>query len=149
LTTYTVTQTVAPSAGATASASPTGPITVPTNAIIDFDCATESPDQSITLGGSGGPVWTFQVQCLGDYVGDKIDLAAPTVYSFHDCLQACATYNYYTGNNTGCVAVEFNANLTAIVPDHFGNCFLKAYSAPLGTGIGPLAAAATLVSSPA
>jgi hypothetical protein len=146
--TTTITQTVtAPSSSPTGTA--TALIHVPTNGVLDFNCSTQQTTQSVTI---GTDTWTYDLTCSADFNGDAIDLAAPTVYSFSDCIKACSTYSYYTQNVTGCVGVAFNANLTYEVPRNFGNCFLKTYL-PAKTTIyatfDPLMVAAAVVASPA
>ena len=57
--------------------------------------------------------------------GSALDLMGVYVYTFTDCVNACANYNdnSTTGNhgNSTCYAVSFNFALAADV----GNCWLK------------------------
>ncbi len=119
-------------------------IKVPTQGVLDFDCGKMSMKrQLVTLGASS---WGFDVNCMMDFVGPGVDLAGMTVYSFGDCIKACAMFNNFARNNT-CLGVFFNANLTTSLPMFDGNCFLKAYL-PQMSPERDLAAAASLVSSP-
>ncbi|KAK0744321.1 hypothetical protein B0T21DRAFT_380643 [Apiosordaria backusii] len=119
-------------------------ITVPRLGLIDFDCGRVALSrQIITLGTNS---WSFDVNCMMDFVGPGVDLTGMTSYTFEDCIKACAIYNNMARNNT-CVGVHFNANLTRIVPRVGGNCWLKGYL----PGMSPemdIAAVAVLVSSP-
>ena len=51
------------------------------------------------------------------------------VYTFKDCMNACASYNQYTKEvfnaNTTCFGVSYDLNMNATVA---GNCWLKAYN---------------------
>ncbi|KAK0615589.1 hypothetical protein B0T17DRAFT_510177 [Bombardia bombarda] len=119
--------------------------TVPTEGLLDFDCPqTAKSRQIVNLGSSP---WGFEVKCKSDYIGSNIDIAGMTTYSFTDCITACALFNSFAGNNT-CVGVYFNGNLTALLPDHHGNCFLKSYLPTPSLDLGSLSATASLVSSP-
>jgi hypothetical protein len=121
---------------------------VPTSGVLAFNCSSLDTTQSITINGA---TWTYNLHCGDDYTGQRIDLAAPTVYSFNDCLKACSTYSLFTQNSTGCVGVAFNANLTNFVPRFYGNCFLKTYLGQLSTESppDPNQVAAALIASPA
>lgn len=93
--------------------------------LLKLDCPRlNNTKQTITLGG-GAPAksWTFTPYCSADY-NDVKDIGAFIAYSFRDCLQACASMNLNAGKNV-CLGVEFNADMKSIIPDNYGNCFLK------------------------
>ena len=103
----------------------TGAFEAPTNVVLKLDCPNlNNTKQTITLGG-GSPAksWTFTPYCSADY-NAVTDIGAVVVYSFRDCLQACASMNFNAGKNV-CLGVEFNADMKNIVPGNYGNCFLK------------------------
>lgn len=62
-----------------------------------------------------------------DFGEQVLDLMGVYVYTFTDCVNACATYNdkRMTGNhgNSTCYSVSYNFALTA----HEGNCWLKGH----------------------
>ncbi|KAI1114777.1 hypothetical protein F5Y14DRAFT_412788 [Nemania sp. NC0429] len=114
--TTTVTKTV--NAGAS-STTTTGGLVVPTG-ILALDCPNLSgTSQTIQL---GSKAWVFEAACGIDHRGG--DIAAVIVYSFHDCLQACAAHNYFSNDNT-CTHITFTANQTEEIPKDYGNCWLK------------------------
>ncbi|KAI0003427.1 hypothetical protein F4779DRAFT_602046 [Xylariaceae sp. FL0662B] len=112
----TVTATIA--AEATGTSTATAGLTVPTG-VLKTDCPDLDSNQVVTLGGKS---WTFAATCGTDYVG--ADFGAAIVYSFRDCLQACAAHNHFSGADA-CLAIAFNANQTSEIPTHYGNCWLK------------------------
>ncbi|TGJ82604.1 hypothetical protein E0Z10_g6165 [Xylaria hypoxylon] len=114
-----VTMTVTAAAVTTRSATSTsGPLVVPTG-VVKLDCPGLTDDMAISLGTDS---WVFTPTCDLDYSGS--DFAAVIVYSFHDCLQACAAHNYFSGEDE-CTAVTFRADQTKNIPTHYGNCWLK------------------------
>ncbi|KAI8629075.1 hypothetical protein F5Y19DRAFT_89313 [Xylariaceae sp. FL1651] len=140
--TVTVTATAA-AADLTASSTVAAPIVVPTG-VVKLDCPNGLNDNiAITL---GSDMWVFTPACNIDYTGS--DFAAVIVYSFHDCLQACAAHNHFSGKNE-CTALSFRANQTEEIPINYGNCWLKSGS-PKGNAVSGadenLAAAAVLKS---
>lgn len=63
-----------------------------------------------------------------DGKGKVEDLERTIVYTFEDCMRYCADYNDDLGSgddDTKCRAVTYNSNLTSIVTNQDGNCFLK------------------------
>jgi len=124
----TITTTVATTITATAQATGSGGTATTSGLVVptaflkevcpDIDAGKQG-QQIITLGTKS---WRFEPTCGRDYQGD--DIGAVIVYSFHDCLQACAAHNYFSGKDE-CVAVEFWSDMAAAIPDHYGNCWLK------------------------
>ena len=116
-----------PSSGGNGSTSGTnnGAFVAPTDVVLKLDCpALNNTKQTITLGGgSPAKTWRFTPYCSADYNG-VTDIGAIVVYSFNDCLTACASMNLNAGKNV-CVGVEFNADMKNIIPGNYGNCFLK------------------------
>lgn len=74
------------------------------------------------------------------------DLGAAIVYSFEDCLRACASHNYYAGKDR-CVAVHFHADMPIAIGKYMGDCFLKKGTTNLMEGKGNLHITGTLVNS--
>ena len=131
-------------AGGGGSPTPTADgFTAPTDVRVALDC--QNIDKSNMVIQLGNMKSTFQVACNTDYSG-KIDILAVTVYSIQDCLKACASYNR-NSNSTNCAAVSFGANLTAVVPANFGNCFLKTGTGTSYTNKDASHVGATLVAS--
>lgn len=96
----------------------------------------------------GSQSWGFGVGCNQDLTGSEIDLASSIAYSFEGWLRSCAQTNRITKNDT-CVGVYFNGDLPLFMETYyFGNCFLKRYLAQPKSDTRPLAAIASLVSSP-
>lgn len=46
------------------------------------------------------------------------------VYTLHDCLQACVSFNHYADADN-CTAASFYANLAVAIPNNEANCFLR------------------------
>ena len=68
----------------------------------------------------------FDVFCESDLDGN--DWMGVFVYSFEDCIEACASFNYHqTNNGTGntCFGVAFAFDKHKDPQGLFGNCFLK------------------------
>jgi hypothetical protein len=70
-------------------------------------------------------------------------MLAVVSYSLRDCMKACASFNLNadnSGRDSGgperCARVVFNANLTVVVRDNFGTCFLKNSTSNLLPGSG-------------
>ncbi|KAI1075655.1 hypothetical protein F5B20DRAFT_558911 [Whalleya microplaca] len=135
----TVTATAAATATGTGTATSDG-LTVPTG-VLKTDCPNLDSNQVISLGTKS---WTFAATCGTDYVGN--DFGAVIVYSFRDCLQACAAHNHFSGENS-CTAATFRANQTEQIPKNYGNCWLKNGTGQTLTGIGNAAIAAQLEST--
>jgi hypothetical protein len=94
-------------------------LTVPTGKLA-LDCPTlDQTTQVITLGSKS---WRFTPMCGTNLPGD--DIGAVIVYSYHDCLQACAAHNFFTGKDE-CVAIHFDSDQTRSIPSNFGNCWIK------------------------
>lgn len=79
-----------------------------------------------------------------DVVGN--DIVGVVVYSFADCLRACASHNYITGQDE-CKAVFFTADMQNWIEQYAGNCFLKNATTGKITDQDDLRATALLVSS--
>ncbi|KAK3401456.1 hypothetical protein B0T20DRAFT_115189 [Sordaria brevicollis] len=142
-----LTSTTPPSSTTTSSSTTTASIiTVPTVGVLAFDCAAvaSSGKQIITM---GSLTYGFSVGCNQDFTGNGIDLAGTIAYSFEDCLRSCAQTNRITKNDT-CVGVSFNGDLPLFMEKYYGNCFLKKYLTRPKSDSRPLAAVASLVSSP-
>jgi hypothetical protein len=117
----TVTTTTTKTASVTGTATTTGttePLVVPTG-VVKLDCPGTTGDMPISLGSN---TWVFTPSCGVDYNGG--DFAAVIAYSFHDCMQACAAHNYFSGKKE-CTALTFKANQTEEIPKDYGNCWLK------------------------
>jgi len=127
------------SAGSTATSSA---IVAPTG-VLALDCPglNSEGEQVVTLGTRS---WRFTVTCGTDHVG--YDIGAVIVYSFRDCLQACAAHNHFSGEDR-CVAVEFNANMTPAISQDYGDCWLKNGTAAEETVSSNLLVGAVLSSS--
>lgn len=95
----------------------------------------------------GSLTYWFSVGCHQDFTGSGIDLAGSIAYSLDDCLRSCAQTNRITKNDT-CVSVSFNGDLPFFMKKYYGNCFLKRYLSRPKSDARPLAAVASLVSSP-
>ncbi|KAI1815818.1 hypothetical protein GGS20DRAFT_584112 [Poronia punctata] len=116
--TVTATAIIGPSGTSTTTPTATEPIVVPTG-VVKSECPDIEDEWSITL---GRDTWIFSPVCAKDYNGG--DFGAVIAYSFHDCLQACAAHNHFSGKDV-CNAVSFQANQTAAIEKDFGNCWLK------------------------
>ncbi|OHE94970.1 hypothetical protein CORC01_09764, partial [Colletotrichum orchidophilum] len=105
-----------------ASTDSDSPIVVPTQGKIQLPCPDiDGESKSIIL--SDG-LATFGIRCRASF-GSKgsVDILAVVVYSYLDCLRACASYNRNSGSKI-CVAAVFNSNLANVGPNN-GNCWLK------------------------
>ncbi|KAI1822401.1 hypothetical protein F4861DRAFT_389588 [Xylaria intraflava] len=133
----------APSAAPSATATSTGgPLVVPTG-VVKLDCPNITDDINIVL---GTDVWVFTPVCGVDYTGS--DFGGLVAYSLHDCLEACASHNHFSGKNE-CTAITFQANQTFYIPTNYGNCWLKSGN-PAGnkvTGNGNMTVGAKLKTS--
>ncbi|KAL0765717.1 hypothetical protein CaCOL14_011941 [Colletotrichum acutatum] len=110
-----------------ASTDSDSPIVVPTQGKIQLPCpAMKGETRTIALSDVDAK---FVMHC-GMSFGAKgaLDIVAVVVYSYLDCLRACASYNRNSGSKT-CVAATFNANLGNIGPNN-GNCWLKNATSP-------------------
>ncbi|KAI0147703.1 hypothetical protein GGR57DRAFT_515450 [Xylariaceae sp. FL1272] len=96
--------------------------TVETNVLLPLDCpGLDYTPQSSTFAHRTSK---FEMYCNTEYNydSDKAILSI-IVYTLHDCLQACVSFNHYVNSDT-CTAVEFFANMTSEVPGHEANCFM-------------------------
>ena len=117
-------------------------LVVPTGTLaLDCPGLDTQGQQLITL---GTRTWRFTPACGTDYGG--YDIGAVIVYSFHDCLQACAAHNFFYGVDQ-CVAVHFTANMASAIASNFGDCWLKNGTSPPATGQGNSVISAILASS--
>ncbi|KAI9851398.1 MAG: hypothetical protein M1838_003749 [Thelocarpon superellum] len=80
--------------------------------------------------------WAFDLLCNTDYVG--IDMFGVTVFTFQDCMNACASYNRYNGTDA-CVGVSYVPEWASYTVKPGGDCFLKsqlpAANSPPGNGL--------------
>ena len=151
----TVTATVGQSTGTTSStgaasstgttsstgtATATSGLVVPTGVLaLDCPALADAGTQTITLGDSS---WHFTPSCGTDFAYH--DIGAVIVYSFHDCMQACAAHNHFYGENQ-CVVAHFSAEMTNAIANDYGNCWLKNATETVIVGRGNLVASAQLV----
>ncbi len=64
--------------------------------------------------------FVFTSRCGTDYAGQ--DLLGLYMYSFDDCIEACANWNEQAaGRNASCRAISYDTTMSLPV----GNCFLK------------------------
>lgn len=89
--------------------------------VLALDCPAldSAGNQKITL---GDKTWSFKPSCGTDSGG--FDIGAVIVYSFHDCLQACAAHNHFYGEDQ-CVDAHFSADMAPLIASDYGNCWLK------------------------
>ncbi|KAI0594415.1 hypothetical protein F4775DRAFT_574135 [Biscogniauxia sp. FL1348] len=139
--TRTTTRTATGAATGTGTSTVSG-LSVPTG-VVALDCPglDSQGDQVIAWDQNS---WTFRPTCGTDYQG--ADFGAVIVYSFHDCLQACAAHNHFSGDSH-CAAVTFSANQTFQIPRNFGNCWLKTGTGTQRTGMGNTYVSAVLRSA--
>ncbi|KAK3113750.1 hypothetical protein LTR53_008653 [Teratosphaeriaceae sp. CCFEE 6253] len=85
---------------------------------VALDCPTVDKQTYVTRRSD-----TYTLSCSsGLQGGDFADIAA---YSYQDCVEACASHNYWTGNATACVGVEFSSQMSGADTMDYGNCWLK------------------------
>ena len=65
----------------------------------------------------------FTLSCVTGLNGG--DVAGIIAYPYEVCIEACASMNYYTGNDTACVGVQISSNLNSAYSTYYGNCWLK------------------------
>lgn len=109
---------------AVASASPTtsSRISVPTAGLLALDCPGLSG--KTTSNTIGNQTLSYDTECGVDNNGQAIDIMTIISYSLRDCLMACSSYNANDATEK-CVGVQFHADLTKVVPEFSGNCWLK------------------------
>ena len=99
-----------------------------------YSLALNCPDADGQMYTASSTDQTFAITCgLGLNYGDIANIVA---YTLADCIDACASVNNISGNNTACSKVEFNAFL-AQGATPYGNCWIKtaaAVSAPQSSG---------------
>ncbi|KAI1122084.1 hypothetical protein F5Y10DRAFT_254802 [Nemania abortiva] len=95
---------------------------VETNALLPLGCpGLDSNPQSSTFAHQTS---TFQMFCGMTYTYSRAKaILSIIVYSLHDCLQACVSFNHYADADN-CTAVIFYANLTYVVPGGEANCYM-------------------------
>ena len=140
--TSSLSPTLSNAGGAPGTSTTSTGLIVPT-AVLDLDCPglNTQGQQVVTLGVKS---WRFTPTCGTDYQGN--DIGGSIVYSFSDCLKACAAHNFYVGKDE-CVAVHFNANMPFVIATYYGDCFLKNGTKTQLQGLGNLEVTAVLVSS--
>ncbi|KAI0864011.1 hypothetical protein F4860DRAFT_511383 [Xylaria cubensis] len=110
------------------TATSSSPFAVKTNVLLPLDCpGLDSTPQSSTFAHRTS---TFQMYCRKGPVYDMNQaILSIIVYTLHDCLQACVSFNHYVDSDN-CTAASFYANMTAVVPTAEANCYLRT-----GTGL--------------
>ncbi|KAI0553131.1 hypothetical protein F4679DRAFT_496857 [Xylaria curta] len=113
---------------ASSTATSSSPFAVKTNVLLPLDCpGLDSTPQSSTFAHRTS---TFQMYCRKGPVYDMNQaILSIIVYTLHDCLQACVSFNHYVDSDN-CTAASFYANMTAVVPTAEANCYLRT-----GTGL--------------
>ncbi|KAK3369973.1 hypothetical protein B0H63DRAFT_551926 [Podospora didyma] len=121
--TTTVTTTVT---APLASTSSSGLFTAPTDVSLALNCAEiDKSRQQISYRGN---VFFFNVNCGLNYIGPDIDIIGTVAYSFNNCMGACASYSYWSGNSQGCRGVSYVGNLAlALAEGSESNCYLKKF----------------------
>lgn len=134
--------TVTVMATATGPTTTTSGLVVPTG-VLALDCPDldNQGQQIVTLGSTS---WRFTPTCGTDYKGN--DIGGVVVYSFSDCLMACASHNYWVGQDE-CKAVHFNADMKSSIEKFYGDCWLKNGTETIIDDRGDLEVTARLVSS--
>ncbi|KAF2716356.1 hypothetical protein K431DRAFT_19646 [Polychaeton citri CBS 116435] len=127
----------ASSAASTTASTNTIPSSTPTatsgtTGIAAFACNSSSISSTYTTSDDT----VFMEECYTDYASGSptwnstsseiANLGRATVYSFRACMQACDDYNNNVDpEDTQCMAVSYNANLTYAVQAYGGNCVFK------------------------
>ncbi|KAK5625281.1 hypothetical protein RRF57_000997 [Xylaria bambusicola] len=136
------THTPDPVSSANATATSSGVYTVETNVLLPLDCpGLDSTPQTSTFAHRTS---TFQMYCHNAYTYDmnkailsivscsftpKVSMVRElicnikVVYTLHDCLQACVSFNHYV-NADNCTAAMFFSNLTSKLSESSANCFM-------------------------
>ncbi|KAI1363625.1 hypothetical protein F5Y08DRAFT_308962 [Xylaria arbuscula] len=111
-----------PTTRANATTTSSGVYTVETNVLLPLDCpGLDSTPQTSTFAHRTS---TFQMYCRNAYTYDQNKaILSIIVYSLHDCLQACVSFNHYV-NSDNCTAVMFFSNLTSKLSESEANCFM-------------------------
>ncbi|KAI0506527.1 hypothetical protein F5B22DRAFT_650639 [Xylaria bambusicola] len=111
-----------PASSANATATSSGVYTVETNVLLPLDCpGLDSTPQTSTFAHRTS---TFQMYCRNAYTYDSNKaILSIVVYTLHDCLQACVSFNHYV-NADNCTAAMFFSNLTSTLPESGANCFM-------------------------
>ena len=130
--TTTVTRTSSPTAISMTSSA----VTSGTTGIAAFSCNATASDSTFTT--SSGA--SFREECYTEYKpGGQVlngssassgsavvdDIADFTTYSFQSCIEQCTAYNQLPDTETPCRALSYFANLSEVLPQSSGNCFLK------------------------
>ena len=113
------------------STSSVGPVTSGSTGMADNSCVEDKPTTYHAPSGD-----QFRKYCFRDWPngseamegeGKVVDLSYMTVYTFEECMDACLEYNDLPegAGEKKCAAVTYNSNLTSIVDEQGGNCFLK------------------------
>jgi len=66
---------------------------------------------------------TFVLSCFRGLQG--ADFATIVAYSYADCIEACSSYNAWTGNKTGCSGIQFTNTMDATYGKYGCNCWMK------------------------
>ena len=97
---------------------------------VDLDCpALDSKNYS-----SSWESQLFNLNC--DFLYNGGDIASVFVYSWQECVEACASVNHYTqkeGAGSTCTHALFQAEVTDSVITYHRNCWLKGDGAVIGT----------------
>ena len=81
------------------------------------ECANLSPTYKSALSNAT----LFNVSCNTSF--HDYNILGLFAYRFEDCMEACASFNYFQNSNTTCYGVTFNVNRPQ--EGGKGNCFLK------------------------
>jgi hypothetical protein len=101
-----------------------GRVVAPTTGVLALDCpGIDQTTQFVSLAPND---YAFNTSCGTDINGDNVDIMAVVAYSYYDCLMACASFNR-DSDSSGCAGVEFNADMTNVVANYFGTCWLKKF----------------------
>ena len=97
---------------------------------LDLDCpALNSQNYS-----SGWESQKFNLHC--DFLYNGGDIASVFVYSWQECVEACASVNHYTAKNgagSQCTHALFQAGLNDAVTTWHRNCWMKGDGAVVAT----------------
>ncbi|KAI1758067.1 hypothetical protein F4782DRAFT_476320 [Xylaria castorea] len=115
--------TASPASSTSTTATSSSTFAVKTNVLLPLDCpGLDSTPQSSTFAHRTS---TFQMFCSNSPAYDsEAAILSIILYTLHDCLQACVSYNHYVNADT-CTAASFYANLTSVIPASEANCFLR------------------------
>ncbi|OAL29762.1 hypothetical protein AYO20_09054 [Fonsecaea nubica] len=128
----------APTLSIPSSVSASAALATDYTALIDTQISTLALDCPTLDSQSYPSKWEGQLFSLNcDFLYNDGDLASVFVYTWQDCVEACASMNHYAemngGSNTTCIHAVFQAGLDQNVIDWNRNCWLKNNKAVVGT----------------